>query len=322
MIYLFIINRLVFVFTVYIYDNMCILEFCQQFFYFFILLGVIFIKNRFAVIGFPLGHTMSPFIHNHMFGLTGIDATYESVLVSPDELEQKMSLLKTYDGFNVTIPHKQTIIPFLNSLGDSAKLYGAVNTVANKDGFLTGHSTDADGFKSALELEDISLKGDVLICGAGGVSRTIATECILAECNVTLAVREQSLDKAKLLADELTEKLGKKVKFASLTDVSGCFDIAVNGTPVGMYPNTNASVLTDEQLSRVGFVFDSVYNPESTALVTNAKKLGIKAASGMGMLVLQAAKAQEHWYGATFTKNQMKNLIALANDEMRRVFSE
>ena len=73
-------------------------SFVNSFFKFFILLGVIFIKNRFAVIGFPLGHTMSPFIHNHMFGLTGIDATYESVLVSPDELEQKMSLLKTYDG--------------------------------------------------------------------------------------------------------------------------------------------------------------------------------------------------------------------------------
>lgn len=279
-------------------------------------------KKCFAVIGFPLGHTMSPFIHKHMFKLSGIDAEYHALQITPEELPKKIDALKTYDGFNITIPHKQAIIPFLHNLGDSAKLYGAVNTVSNNNGILTGYSTDADGFKSALALEDIELKGNVLICGAGGVSRTIATECILSDCNVTLAVREKSLSKAKLLAEELSQKFGKSVDFTALSDVSRYYDIAVNGTPVGMYPNTNASVLTDDQLSNVGFVFDSVYNPENTKLVAKAKALGVKAVSGMGMLVMQAAKAEEHWYGARFTKEQMKNLIALANDEMRRIFNE
>lgn len=287
----------------------------------FILFGVIYVKKRFAVIGFPLGHTMSPFIHNHMFSLTGVDAEYEAILISPDELKQKINLLKTYDGFNITIPHKQAIIPFLDSLSKSAEIYGAVNTVANKNGLLTGYSTDADGFSSALALEGVSLKGKVLICGAGGVSRTIATECVLAGCEVTIAARHSSLKKAQDLAAELSERFKKPVLYTSLADISKSYDIAVNGTPVGMYPNTADSVLTDEQISRIGFIFDSVYNPQNTALVTRAKALGVKATSGMGMLVMQAAKAQEHWYGATFKKQDIKNLITLANDEMRRIFN-
>ncbi len=278
-------------------------------------------QKHFAVIGYPIGHTMSPFLHRKMFDLRQIDATYEALSVSPEELKQAFPLLKKYSGFNVTIPHKEAILPLMDRLGDSAARYHAVNTVVNKDGTFIGHSTDADGFTAALTLEDIPLKGKVLICGSGGVSRTIATECLFAGCEVTFTVRPTSLTKAKVLADELGKRFNKAVSSISLLDVCGEYDIAVNGTSVGMHPNSDAAVLTEKQLENISYLFDAVYNPENTRLVELARKVGVKKAiSGMGMLVMQAAKAEEHWLGVTFTKEELLNLIAEANAEMRRIF--
>ena len=263
---------------------------------------------------------MSPFIHKRLFELSGINGEYEAISTPPDRLAETVLNLKKYDGFNITIPHKQSVIPLLDELGPSAEIYGAVNTVANKNGKLIGHSTDADGFTAALELEGISLKGKVLICGCGGASRTIATECLRAGCLVTFAVRKSSIETAKQPSNELSERFNCSVKAILLDNINEKYDIAVNGTPVGMHPHTDDSILTNEQLKNISFVFDAVYNPENTKLVQNAKKLGVKAISGMGMLVMQAAKAHEHWYGARFDKEDMKQLITKANDEMRRLF--
>lgn len=277
-------------------------------------------KKRFAVIGHPLGHTMSPFIHERMFQLSGIVGTYEAIATPPDRLSETVEMLKSYDGFNITIPHKQTIIPLLDELGESAEIYRAVNTVANQNGRLIGHSTDADGFTAALALEDIPLCGHVLICGAGGVSRTIATECIRAGCQITFAVQESDLPTAEALCRELIDRFSAPVSCKPLSSVSEAYDLAVNGTPVGMYPHTDAAILTEAQLANIPYLFDAVYNPENTRLVTLARSVGAKAISGMGMLVMQAAKAQEHWYGAHFEKEDMRRLVADANAEMRRLF--
>lgn len=278
--------------------------------------------EKYAVIGYPLGHTMSPFIHSRMFCLSGINATYEAILTPPDQLEKTVDKLKNYNGFNITIPHKEALIPLVDELGESAKIYKAVNTVHNKNGYLLGYSTDAEGFVSALALEDIPLSGKVLICGAGGVSRTIATECMRHGCDVTIATRPAGMDRAIRLCDDLKERFMKGATCITPDDICGDYDLAVNGTPVGMHPKTDESVLNEKQLKNIKYVFDSVYNPENTALVNLAKNMGIKAISGMGMLVMQAAKAQEYWYGATFKKDDMKQLIADANQEMRRLFSE
>lgn len=279
-------------------------------------------KKRFAVIGYPLGHTMSPFIHNRMFELGNVNGEYEAILTHPDDLQVVVNDLRQYDGFNITIPHKETLIPLVDELDESAKIYKAINTVSNRGGKLIGYSTDADGFVAALELEDIPLKGRVLILGSGGVSRTIATECVRRGCDVTLAVRPSGMEKAKRLSNDLRERFRKGATCIELGDISESYDLAVNGTPVGMHPKTNESVLNKNQLKNIKHVFDSVYNPENTALVNLARSVGIKAISGMGMLVMQAAKAQEHWLGATFKKEDMKQLVADANEEMRRLFNE
>lgn len=278
--------------------------------------------KKFAVIGYPLGHTMSPFIHKKLFELSGIDATYEAFETHPDLLKDRVEFLKGYDGFNITIPHKETIINLIDSLGESAKIYNAVNTVCNKNGLLTGHSTDAAGFTSALQIEDIPLSGSVLILGSGGVARTIATECALHNCSVTFAVRDADLKRAKELAFDLKERFTTAADVISLEDVDGSYDIAVNGTPLGMYPNENSSALSREQMKNITYFFDAVYNPEETLFIKTARSLGKKAVSGMGMLVMQAANAHRYWYGAAFKNEDMKNLITLSNQEMRRLFDK
>ena len=114
-------------------------------------------KKRFAVIGYPLGHTMSPFIHQRMFELNNIEGEYEAILTPPEKLSETVEMLRAYDGFNITIPHKQALIPLVDEMTETAEIYKAVNTVANKNGKLIGYSTDAEGFVAALELEDIPL---------------------------------------------------------------------------------------------------------------------------------------------------------------------
>lgn len=286
-------------------------------------------ENKFAVIGFPLGHTMSPFIHKKLFELSQLDATYEAFETHPDLLKEKVDFLKAFKGFNITIPHKETIIPFIDRLDSSAEIYGAVNTVAIKDGILTGYNTDADGFKAALALENIPLRGKVLLCGCGGVARTIAIESVRCGCEVTIAVRNRSA-RALSLVNEIKTGFGANIRLKTIldgenpikpvSDLDEEFDLAVNGTSVGMYPKTNGSVLQDSLLLKTKAVFDTVYNPENTLLTKRAGALGVKAVSGMGMLVMQAAKAHQHWYGAEFKDSDMKELIAKANDEMRRLF--
>lgn len=279
-------------------------------------------KKRYAVIGYPLGHTMSPFIHNRLFSLSGISALYEAIETPPENLNQTIDLLKKYDGFNITIPHKSAVLPFLNEVTPEGALYGAVNTVKVCGDRLIGHSTDAEGFLGALSIAGIPLKGDVLILGCGGASRTIATECLKKGLNITLAVRQSSKAKATALITELEARFGKRVHCTDILAPVGEFSLAVNCTPVGMHPTPDESPLTAAQLKNIACVFDAVYNPEDTTLIKTARALGKKAVSGMGMLVMQAAKAHEFWYGATFSEQDILRLIKDANHEMRRLFNE
>jgi shikimate dehydrogenase len=279
-------------------------------------------KGRYAVIGFPIGHTMSPFIHKALFSLSNMDISYDVLEIAPEELEDKIPLLKGYDGFNITIPHKQSILPFLSYMHQSAKLYNAVNTVSTKDGEMTGYSTDAEGFCGALALNGISLSGKVLICGNGGVARTLAIHAAKKGCQVTLAVRNILSENALAIKKECFDLFSADVSIMHLSDVSGGFDIIVNGTPLGMYPNFNGSALEKEQLTGAKFVFDTVYNPKETLLIKYAKELNIPCDSGMAMLVMQAAKAHEHWYGGKFELSDLKKIIQDANEEMERLFCQ
>lgn len=274
--------------------------------------------KNFALIGFPLGHSMSPFIHKELFGLNDIDAQYELNEISPDKLKQGIDVLKSLDGFNVTIPHKIEIIPFLNHLSQRAELFGAVNTVDNNNGVLTGHNTDCFGFLRALEMADIKLGGKVLLCGCGGVSRMFAFESILAGAELTIAVRNDDVDTANKLNAEIEQKLSAQARIVLLDEVDGEYDLLINGTPVGMHPNVDSCVLPQEKVAKCSAVFDAVYNPLETKLISYAKAAGAKYSNGLPMLVCQAACAQEIWLGVSFTNEQIKNVIEITERELNK----
>jgi shikimate dehydrogenase len=272
--------------------------------------------DRFCLTGYPLGHSVSPFIHKKLFEMSKVTAEYELCEIPPAALKEKFASLKEYRGFNVTIPHKQSIIPLLDALSYGAELCGAVNTVDVKDGVCTGYNTDCTGFLRALELADIKLGGRVLICGSGGVSSMFAAEAALAGAQVTLAVRDSGLEKAQAIRSRLESRLSQSCGIVNINDVDGSFDLMINGTPAGMYPDTEKSPLPEKAVRNCGAVFDAVYNPRETKLLSCAKNAGIKHQNGLAMLVLQAAAAQEIWTGAHFTQEQIKELILLTEREV------
>ena len=152
--------------------------------------------KHFAVIGHPIGHTMSPFIHAELFRLNRIDADYSVVDIAPETLDTEIPrLLRELDGFNVTIPYKSAVIPFLDSMEGVAKEYGSVNTVRSSD--RSGRTTDPVGFVRALGAAGIELKGRVAVLGAGGVCRVFAGEAARAGCDVTFGVLESDIPAAE-----------------------------------------------------------------------------------------------------------------------------
>lgn len=279
-------------------------------------------KQKYAVIGHPIGHTMSPFIHNSLFGLQGISVDYSAIDIQPDGLSDEMTKsLGALRGFNVTIPFKEAIIPLLDSVDESALKYNAVNCVLRKDGKTYGCSTDAYGFTQALKANGVNLNGRVLVLGSGGAARTLARETCDAKCDLTIAVRADDVPKAHELKTWLTEN-GGRVSVCEIKDLTGDFDLCVNATPVGMYPNTDAMVISEEKISHCKALFDAVYNPERTKLIATAQALGIKTVGGMAMLVWQAVKAHEFWYGGKFKSADIEKIIDDANKEMTRIFYE
>lgn len=272
----------------------------------------------FGLTGYPLGHSMSPLIHRELLKIANTDGSYELFEIPPEKLESEFHNLKTeLNGFNVTIPHKIAIIPMLDELDDRARLFGAVNTVKTGEKVI-GYNTDCFGFLRALEGANIKLGGDVLLCGAGGVSRMFAFESVLANCNLTVAVRNSSISSANIIKDEIKSKLNKNIKVVNLNDVCGKYDLIINGTPVGMYPNVNSCVLPKEIIQKSGAVFDAIYNPAETLLIKYAKEAGIKYLNGLPMLVWQAAVAEEIWLNTKFSANDINKVIKITEKELNK----
>lgn len=265
--------------------------------------------NKFALIGHPLGHSMSPLIHDKLFALSGFEAEpYQLIDIAPEDIASSRPLLEEYLGMNVTIPHKQSVIQLMDELGDSAKRYNSVNCIKNDGGRLIGYNTDCDGFLRSVELLPIS--ENVVILGCGGVGRMMAIETALHGGSITLAVIPQDVKAAQLLMAEIMEKCsGASVKIADISTLDGCFDLLVNATPVGMYPKTDACAVSDKVIENCLSFFDAVYNPTETLLMKKARALGKTAVGGASMLVYQAVKAHEIWYGSTFAAEDISKII-------------
>lgn len=276
----------------------------------------------FAVIGHPLGHSMSPFIHRRLFGLLGIEAEYTMRDIPPEKLGEELpALLGRCSGINVTIPHKQAVIPMLARLEGRAELYRSVNTIAVTPQGAVGYNTDAYGFLRALKEGGAPLAGRVALLGCGGVGRTFACEAALAGCRIVNGVREADREAAVALK-AFVQELVPDVEYTitSLSDMEGEFDLLINATPVGMYPQVEASPVTEGVLSRTRAVFDAVYNPRETRLLKMARAQGARTIGGMAMLVWQAAQAQTIWFGREFDPAQVAHVVEEALTEMERIF--
>lgn len=274
--------------------------------------------KKFAVIGHPIGHTMSPFIHNRLFQLSGIDAEYTVFDIAPENLESEFNrTLKNLDGFNITIPHKQNIIPLLDEIDEKAKMYGSVNTVSIANGSTKGYTTDPDGFLKALEAAQIPLNGKVVILGCGGVARTMAYEIVLKQVPVLFAVRNED----KAIAEDLCGEIQNTVPHAQvacclLSQLEGKIDTLINATPLGMFPHTDIQPVPDCVILNSACVFDAVYNPLETLLVQKARANGSRAAGGMSMLVWQAVVAHEKWDNSSYSLSDIEKICTDAAKEL------
>ncbi len=248
-------------------------------------------KTRYyAVIGKSLSHTWSPLIHNSIFSAIGYEGVYMPLVADSEDFPSLVSVLRhTYKGFNVTIPYKQSIIPYLSEIDDTARIMGSVNTVENNDGKLIGHSTDGQGMMRALAEAGMKVEQGMhtIILGAGGAARAAAYALLEKKASITIVAR--NTEKAEQLCQDFRE-LG-----TIRTGQMDICDLLVNCTPVGMYPNSYASPLTESEVAMAGCVFDAVYHPLHTLLLQYAEQQGIPAVPGLGMLFFQAIEAEKYW---------------------------
>ena len=229
---------------------------------------------NYGCIGEKLGHGFSREIHAKLF-----DYKYELVEVEKEKLDEFMTK-RDFLGINVTIPYKQAVIPYLYEISDCAKKIGAVNTIVNRDGKLYGDNTDFAGMKALIELNEISLENKkVIILGSGGTSKTANAVA-------------QALGAGEIIKVSRNKKEGL-VTYEEVYDIHSDASVIINTTPCGMFPNNDTVAVDLKRFKNLSGVVDVVYNPLSTRLVCDAKKMGIKAVGGLYMLVHQAALAGE-----------------------------
>jgi len=276
--------------------------------------------RKFGLLGYPLEHSISPFIHRRLFDIGGLpDCEYGLYEIEPHELSRKAAEIKELQGFNVTIPYKVEIIPYLDYLDDSAKRYGSVNCVKTLDGAV-GYNTDVYGFLKAVDALNASLNSKVLLLGCGGVGRMMAIEAALAGAELTIAIRRDLAEEkaAARVSGEINSLCGRTVKitYSDNLNITNSYDLLLNATPCGMYPNVNETPLVPDLLNKIDFVFDAVYNPSPTRLVAEARKRGKKAADGLSMLVYQAAGAEEIWNSLKFEEDDLADIVEQAKCQL------
>ncbi len=261
------------------------------------------IKN-FGILGWPVGHSLSPKMYMAEFKASGFpNYNYIAIPVQAGRLMLAVEGLRglNFRGANVTIPHKSTVIKFLDAVDSDAMIIGAVNTIVNDGGMLTGYNTDVTGFlKSLAEANFMPDDCNAVILGAGGAARAVLWGlCKRKAGYITIGAR--NLQKAKTLADdfivygniEAMDWLSEEFK-----ESLSAADIVINTTPLGMYPNVDEMPPVDLKLLPEGaLVYDIVYNPARTKFLQTAEKLGYPTLTGLSMLLLQGQEAYRLFTG-------------------------
>lgn len=271
--------------------------------------------NILCVIGHPIEHSMSPVMHNAALNDLSLDYVYLAFDIPPNDLKKAILGFKKRNiiGINVTIPHKEAIIPYLDELDPLSKQIGAVNTIKNEGGVLLGRNTDALGAKKALMDAGFKIEGKkALILGAGGAARAISFA--LSEKIDEIFISNRTEERAIKLAKELHNKTkikatGKDMSEKTLRSLTYSVDILINTTPIGMYPKIDISPISKDLLNENLFIFDIIYNPLQTRLLKDAKETGSKILNGLDMFINQGALAFEWWTGKKPNVKLMKEKV-------------
>ena len=269
-----------------------------------------------GLIGYPLGHSLSPKIHAAALSACGLQGTYSLFPIHPEDKQGLKDLLARVrsgeiTGLNVTIPHKQNVIELMDELTPTAKAIGAVNTIYTRENKLIGDNTDVPGFladmKNVNRETSKQVNKSAVVLGAGGSARAVVYALCNDGWNVTLAARR--IEQAQQLAESFTNC---QLPITNLSNLPlSTFHLLVNTTPLGMTPNTETSPLPENAvLSKHTFIYDLVYNPRETKLVRDARAQGLSASTGLGMLIEQAALAFEKWTGSKADRDAMQKAVA------------
>jgi len=277
-----------------------------------------------ALLGHPVGHSLSPAMQMAALRAAGLDWTYELLDVPPAALPERLGALRDdprWAGCNLTIPHKEAVLPLLDEVDEEARLIGAVNTVVRTGDRLAGFNTDAVGFLRDLEehgVDAAALRGaQVLVLGAGGAARAVAFA--LAGRGARLVIANRTASRAAALARHLDECFGQgRAEAVPLEDPAlparfAAFDLVVNCTSAGMSPDEHLDPLPPGCRPRAGQVFyDLVYRPPVTAFLRRAADAGARTIGGLGMLLHQGAAAFELWTGRQAPLAVMREALARA----------
>lgn len=281
-------------------------------------------KAIFGLIGNPVGHSLSPLMHEHALKILGIDGVYIPLQVQPGDLKQAIQGIRAlnFQGVNVTLPYKEAVIPHLDDLGPEAEACQAVNLIINQQGALIGHNVDGKAFVGSLVQAGIQPRGKAVLIGAGGAARAVAYSLSAAGIN-ELCLLDIQAEKARALASYLNQHGAGRATGYLMSDEqvlsrAETAQLLINCSPQGMFPHIERSPVSSLRgLSRQLVVCDLIYNPIETRLIHMAKEQGMKVVSGVDMFVEQGALSLELWTGHRAPRNQMKAVIRSALENSR-----
>ncbi|NLJ78942.1 MAG: shikimate dehydrogenase [Tissierellia bacterium] len=255
----------------------------------------------YCLIGHPISKSLSPIIHNNFFQINRLQNIYISFDVKKNDLQTVINSFKILDikGFNVTLPHKISIIEYLDDLSFEAKTIGAVNTVENRDGKLIGYNTDGMGFIKSLKLNGVSIKDkSILILGAGGVANAIAMSLAMEGVR-KIFINNRTMMKARRLSNRIKDFFPEVVVEYGNLELNNIpkdrIDMIINCTSVGMYPKVDESPIDLIGFSSKLIVYDTIYKPQKTKFMRLARKKGYPIMGGLSMLINQALCSQAIW---------------------------
>ncbi|MBO1626462.1 shikimate dehydrogenase [Bacillus arachidis] len=270
-------------------------------------------KQLYGVIGNPIGHSLSPLMHNDAFEHLSIDAHYHAFLVEEETLGEAVKGLKALgvSGFNVTTPHKVSIMKYLDEIDPLAMQIGAVNTVVHRDGKLIGYNTDGIGYVRSLQSisKEPLYQKRILLLGAGGACRGIYFSLVDAGVK-EIDIANRTIEKAEQLIAGCKEGiLSHALSLEQATEKQNNYDIIIHTTTIGMHPHVQNTPLQIQSLKPGTIVSDIIYNPFETKLLQEAKAKGAIVQNGIDMFVYQGALAFEMWTGRMPNIERMKQLV-------------